>query len=178
MPFIQPDFSEVQKGPCYLTFGGYFPGDTEEGITVNYNTDWEGQSTEESGEYDDVKTGESIAVEMQLTFSTFRNLIEFTKAKEVVDAADATKKYVAWGGNLGESNRANAKKLVLHPRHLAESDKSKDLVIFLAAPQPQLRYAYSRAGKQVIVVTVKGYKDFTRAQGEQLFLIGDETAIA
>jgi hypothetical protein len=66
-----------------------------------------------------------------------------------------------------------AKKLVLHPIQLADSDKSEDFTIVKAATPGALTFAYKTDAERVFNVSFQGYPDPTT---NMLFIVGDESA--
>jgi hypothetical protein len=66
-----------------------------------------------------------------------------------------------------------AKKLVLHPIQLADSNKSEDFVIPKAATAGALTFAYKLDQERVFNVSFMGYPD---PLTNKLFIVGDETA--
>lgn len=86
---------------------------------------------------------------------------------------DATKKKVTVPTAISTSLLQSAKKLVLHPKANAATNKSEDFVIPLAATAGALNFAYMVDKERVYNVSFSGYPD---PSTDTLFLVGDDTA--
>lgn len=87
---------------------------------------------------------------------------------------DATKMAVKVPTGISQSLlQTYAKKLVLHPKAKAATDKSEDFVVPLAATGGALQYAYMVDKERVFNCTFNGYPDPTT---DVLFIVGDDTA--
>jgi len=85
-----------------------------------------------------------------------------------------TKKRVDVTSGVGTDLLANAKELRLHPKALADSDKSEDFIVPLANTAGALTFAYKQDEERVYNVEFMGYPDSNN--NEKLFSVGDPTA--
>lgn len=89
--------------------------------------------------------------------------------------ANPSKKKIVVPTGISTSLLNIAKKLVLHPKAKAASDKSEDFVIPLAATAGALNFAYVVDKERIYNTTFSGYPD---PSTDTLFLVGDESATA
>jgi hypothetical protein len=87
---------------------------------------------------------------------------------------DPTKKRVDVTSGVGTDLLTIAKELRLHPKALADSDKSEDFIIPLAATAGALTYAYKQDEERIYNVEFMGYPD--SANNEKMFSVGDPSA--
>lgn len=93
---------------------------------------------------------------------------------ELIAAEDGAKRVDVTNG-IGTDLLANAKPLTLHPKGKADSDKSEDFNIPLAATAGALQFAYKFDEERVFNVEFTGYPDSTTSI---LFNFGDSAATA
>lgn len=86
---------------------------------------------------------------------------------------NASKKKVMVGTSISTDLLSIAKRLVLHPKSLADTDKSEDFIVPLAATSGALSFAYKLDQERIYNVTFNGYPDCAT---NNLFIVGDETA--
>lgn len=84
-----------------------------------------------------------------------------------------SKKRIDTTNGVGSDLLTVAKKLVLHPIGLADSDVSEDFIIPLAATGGNLQFAYKLDEERIFNVEFTGYPN---ADTKLLFQVGDETA--
>lgn len=86
----------------------------------------------------------------------------------------STKKRVDVTSGVGNDLLSIAKELRLHPKGLADNDKSEDFIVPLAATAGALTFAYKLDEERVYNVEFMGYPDINNS--DKMFSVGDPTA--
>lgn len=87
--------------------------------------------------------------------------------------ANSTGAMVSVPTGIGIDLLSIAKKLVLHPKGLADNDRSEDFVIPKAMTPGALQFSFKLDEERIYNVQFKGYPDSVT---ERLFIVGDEGA--
>lgn len=167
---INPGYFELT--PCRITYGGTDLGGTDK-VSVKIEEKLAPLKADQEGDsiIDQKVSGFKITVETAL---------DETLLKANWKVVFAAHKLVTQGGQssfyfdqqIGQSMRALAKSLVLHPLSKVDSDKSADINIYLATANPSSTIDFSSQDQQKLKVTFDVYPDFS-TQPARWMLYGD-----
>ncbi|CDT52556.1 conserved hypothetical protein [Vibrio coralliirubri] len=167
----------IKLGTCRVTYDGQDLGLTAGGVEVEVTTSTHETTVDQFGEtvVKEILTGRNITVSVPMVETTIENLVTIMPgATLVTDGSDPDKKKVEVGASVGADLLSSAKELVLHPIGLADTDKSEDLTIPLAATPGGMNFAYTLDQERVYQANFKGYPDLSK--DGLLFIYGDTTA--
>lgn len=118
--------------------------------------------------------GKSVSLELDLLETTDVNWnLVFGQTGKVGTPTGGTVDVVGWGtGQNGLNLISKAGKLVLHPYNLADSDRSKDLAIWLASLVPS-DVTWSGENPTKMKVSLTAYFDSSRQTDYNIFVRGD-----
>lgn len=169
----------IKLGTCKVTYDSVDLGLTLGGVEVEVQTNTHETMVDQFGDtpVKEFITGRTLSIKCPLAETHIDNLVRVMPgATKTIDGTDPTKIKVEVSTAVGEDLLANhAKKLVLHPIALPDSDVSEDFVVPLAAAPGALNFAYKVEEERVFMADFKGYPNTSTGV---LFLIGDETATA
>lgn len=165
--------TNIQLGPCTVTFKGRDMGHTIGGVTVSYKPNFHKTSVDKygTGVVEQFLVGE----EMSATF----NLAEFTLAnwQDVINQSTLQgDDSVSVGSTAGKKASANAGLLVLHPIAAGATVRDYDVSIYKAVVTSELKIEHKNDGEKVLPVTAEGLVDENRSDGNMLGFIGDSIA--
>jgi hypothetical protein len=166
------DTKNVKLGVCKVFFNNEDLGYTQGGVEVEVKTDTHKVNVDQFGKttINEYIMGREVTVKVPLAETTLDNLVAIMPgAKMVVDSADPTKRHVEVTNGVGTDLLTMAKELRLHPKSLADTDKSEDFVIPLAATPGGLKFAYKLENERIFDCDFTGYPD--PATGK-LFVVG------
>lgn len=169
----------VKVGVCTVQFAGADLGYTKGGVEVEVSTETYKVTVDQFGNtpINDYITGRMISVKTPLAETTIDNLVSIMPgAVKTIDGIDATKIKVEVSNGLGTNLIDLADKLVLHPKANALADLSEDIVVPKASTPGNMTFSYQLEAERVFDCTWTGYPD--TANGNILFIVGDETATA
>lgn len=172
------DLNNIKLGPCKVTFNAIDLGFTKGGVEVEITTTKKKVTVDQFGETDvnEYITGRQISVKVPLAETDLATLASVLPgATLVTDATTSSKKKITVPSGTGLSLRGLANILRLHPYALADSDKSQDLTIPLAAPSGDISFAFRANEERVYAIEFTGYADATTGL---LYTIGDPSATA
>lgn len=170
------DTKNVKIGVCKVTFDGQDLGYTKGGVEVTVETETYEVTVDQFGmsPINELVQKRTVQATVPLAETTLENMVKVMPGAELVtDVTTPTKKKVVVPNGVGVNLLSIAKKLVLHPIEKADSDKSEDFVIPLAATAGALTFAYKFDEERVFNVTFTGYPD---PATKTLFVFGDESA--
>lgn len=174
---MSTSFSTITPGnfeltPCRVTYKGVDLGGTDK-VTIKIEEKLAALEADQYGKsfIDQKVSGFKIMVETAL---------DETLLKANWKVVFAAHSLVTQGGNssfyfdsqIGQSMRALAGPLVLHPLSKVDSDKSSDFNIYLATANPTSSLEYSSQDQQKLKVSFDVYPDFT-TQPARWALYGD-----
>lgn len=173
--------SNIEFGPCQVTYNavdlGYFKG----GVVFKYEVGWLDIEADQSSMIIDSKVISERAVltvpMLETDLTTLNNIL--ITGTYTLDGAGSKKK-IEVGGKQPASSAFY--QVVVTPisdgSGTLDTDANKKITIYKAVPKPQLGKKYDRAGEKVVPVEFHAVKDTTKDAGKQLFLLGDSTATA
>lgn len=167
---VSPGYFELS--PCRVTFGGVDLGGTDK-VAVKIEEKLSPLKADQYGDsiIDQKVSGFKITVETALDETLLKaNWQVVFAAHKLVTQGQNTSFY--FDSQIGQSMRALAKALVLHPLAKVDSDKSADINIYLATANPSTQIDYSSSEQQKLKVTFDVYPDFT-TQPARWMLYGD-----
>ena len=170
--------ANIPIGICVVTFDGVDLGATTGDVVVSANPEIAQSFVDNYGKapVGAVDAGCSLTVKVPLTERSFTQLAKlFDGGTVVTDGVTPTKQKLTMGRLAG--NDVNTGLLVLHPQHRGVSDKNYDLNVYKAFVNPG-DFAYSATKQHGMTVTFTAMVDTSRADGDQLFCIGDASATA
>lgn len=174
---MSTSFSTITPGafelsPCRVTFGGVDLGGTDK-VTVKIEEKLADLKADQLGDsfIDRKVSGFKVTIETALDETLLKsNWKVVFAAHDLVTQAGNTAFYFA--SAVGQSMRALAKTLVLHPLSKVDSDKSSDINVYLATANPSSSIDFSSQDQQKLKVTFDVYPDFT-TQPARWMLYGD-----
>lgn len=170
------DFSNLEMGPCYASFGGVDLGLTKGGVEVEFATEVAPVTADQFGDsiINQYIKGRSVKVKVPLAENDISKFAAVFPAATLVTAAGGAKKLVFSDG-VGTSLRELADVLVLHPKGVATNDKSKDFNVPLAMAKGDMSFAYKHDDQRVFMLEFEGYTDLDTGT---LFVLGDPAIVA
>lgn len=168
-------FDNLDLGPCYVSFKGTDLGLTKGGVEVEFSTDTQTVTADQFGDtvINEFIKSRAVMVKVPLAESDLTKLAAVFPATTLVGTG-AVKKLVFKDG-IGTSLRALAGALVLHPKGMAENDKSKDFNVPSAMAKGDMSFAFKHDDQRVYMLEFKGYVDLETGE---LFTMGDPAAAA
>lgn len=163
----------IQNDIVKVVFGGVNLGFTTDGIDLEYTPEMEDLLVDEFGAspMDIMSNGGNLSVTMRLSEYSTSLLVDLIPGSQRdVSGPDSR---VTFGRSAGFRYRDFAKTLLLHPIKLADSDKSRDVLMHLGVvvEGPTTRLVGNE--QRVSEVTFRALLDETKPEGEQMFILGD-----
>lgn len=167
------DITKVKVGVCTVSFNNVDLGHTIGGVEVSYEPVYKDVAVDLYGETNVEKylIGEKFKAKVPLAEFTIANLRNAIPQSEFAGAANAR---ITIGHKAGQSSRADAAQLVLHP--IAEGTRAYDIVIHKAIVASTITLNHKNDEEKVIEVEFEALLDESKADGNYLGLIGDSTA--
>lgn len=169
----------INVGLGVVTFGEDYLGRTTGETKFSYGIETQTFETEEDGEYEEVVTKDEATLTIPMLYTDIDSLaVVIPWATKVTNTTSSKSKLVV-GKAIGTKLSQYAKKLVIHPESMGDSDLSKDVTIFKCYPKPgPIEFSYSRNGQRVANVTFKAIRDTSKPAGQDYFCIGDPAITA
>lgn len=166
------DITNVQLGPCQVTFNGVDLGHTKGGVEVTYEPEHQDISVDAYGNtvVQKVLKGEKLMAKMKLAEYTIANL---RVAMPQTEFAGAANKRITIGHKAGQLATADAAQLVLHPQ--AEGTRRHDVVLYKAYAASVVVLPHNNDEEKLIEVEFHALLDESKSDGNYLGLIGDST---
>ncbi|MCS1350322.1 hypothetical protein NXZ84_01855 [Mechercharimyces sp. CAU 1602] len=175
------NYIDVPIGPAIVEFGSTEPivfDITKGGVVFSVETSVQDITVDQYGDTP-VKTilkGRAAQVKIPLAEYDLERISQVMPDSELVtDSADAQKKKLIVKANAGFNVMTLADKLVIKPTD-PNSTVNDYITIPLAAPMADIESTYDSDNVRIYNVTFKAYVD--KDNGNQLFILGDETATA
>lgn len=169
------DFSNLEMGPCNVSFKTTDLGLTKGGVEVEFSTEVANVTADQFGDsvIDQYIKGRAVKVKVPMAE---RDLTKFAAVfpGSTLVTNGANKKLVV-KSSVGTSLRALAGPLVLHPAAIPANDKSKDIVIPLAMSKGDISFAYKHDDQRVYMLEFEGFTDLDTGE---LFTFGDPATVA
>lgn len=170
--------ASIQNDIVKVTYGGTDLGFTTDGIDVEYAPEMEDLVVDEFGAspLDIMGNGANFTVTMRLSeYSTSLLTSLIPGSERDVVGPDSRMTY---GRSAGYRFRDDAAILLLHPIKLGASDKSRDILVHLAVVTEGPTWRLVGNEQRVAEVTFRALLDETKAEGEQMFIVGDADVTA
>jgi len=169
------NFENLEMGPCTPTFKGVNLGLTKGGCEVAIATESTMITADQFGEtaIDEVIKGRKVTVKVPMAERDLDKLLAVTPGATLV--TNGTKKKLTLGSGVGASLRKSAGVLVLHPKGMPDTDKSRDFVVPIANSKGDMTFAYKVDDQRVFNVEFTGYVDLTT---DTLCVFGDPALTA
>lgn len=164
MPLTSNVTTNVKLGVCKVSFGGENLGFTKGGVEVQVETESHVVSVDQTGStpISEYITGRTVTIRVPMAETTIDHLVAIMPgATKVTDTTTPIGDgiYAEVKTGVGTDLRSVAKVLRLHPISLADSVKSEDFVVPLAATTGALSFAYKLDEERVFNVEFKAYAD-------------------
>jgi hypothetical protein len=173
------NFENLEMGPCFATFKETSLGLTKGGCEVAISTESTMITADQFGEtaIDEVIKGRKVTVKVPMAERDLDKLLAVTPGATLVTsgAGAAMKKKLTIGSGVGASLRKSAGVLVLHPKGMPDSDKSRDFVVPIANSKGDMTFAYKVDDQRVFTVEFTGYVDLSN---DTLCVFGDPALTA
>lgn len=162
----------ARMGRATVTFKSNDLGHTLGGVSFTKQDKFEDLKVDEYGDtaIDKALTGQTVLVKTRLAEITLANFAVGMPADSYSTGINGSR--VEFGAQAGKLLKSVSGLLRLHPFELASSDKSKDVVIYLAAVTELGENKYTVNEQQYIDVTFTGIIDESKAIGDRLGHIG------
>lgn len=169
------DLTKLDIGPCTIKYNDVDLGATDGGVKVTVKQNVEDVTVDQFGKMpvDKVDAGMEVTVEANLAEYSFDALAVALPNATVQDGTLGKKLVI--GKMAGTQLAQFAKELVIHPTALAESDTSKDWVIYKAMCVSELNIDYEVTKKKIIKLVFSAIPDLTKTSGNYLCHFGVET---
>lgn len=176
------DISKIKLGPCKVTFdvGGTAPivfDTTKGGVVLTYEETTKETTIDQYGNtpVKEIIIGRNATIEVPFAEYDIDKLAKIIPGTTLTtNATTPTKKRLDVDASKVIDLYDYAKKVKIEP--LAANATANDAVIlYKAAPRPNLKFTYSYEGELITNVTFKGYPADGTAIGK-LIAFGDETA--
>ena len=166
------DITNVQVGPCSVSFNGVDLGHTKGGVEVSYEPVYKDVMVDKYGEtvVEKYLQGEKLTAKIPLAEFTIANL-RVAMPQTVFGGAGNTR--ITVGAAAGKKASDDAAQLVLHP--LNEGTRRHDIVFYKAVVTSSVVLNHKVDEEKVVEVTFEALLDETRADGNYLGLLGDST---
>lgn len=167
------DITNVQVGPCSVTFKGIDLGHTKGGVEVTYEPTHHDVAVDKYGEskVQSVLIGEKLTAKVPLAEFTIANLAVAIPQGAFAGAANARRTI---GASAGQKATDDSGQLVLHP--IIEGTRRHDIVIHKAYVASAIVLPMKVDSEKLIEVTFEALIDETKTDGNYLGFIGDSTA--
>jgi len=158
-------------GPQRIIFGGQTLGHTLDGVTFTYEREFTDVMVDQYGTtaVDRVLTGQNLQVTFQMAETDWVN---WDVAIPETSSQSSTFSRVDLGADAGQSLRAQAKLLMLHPTRLEDTDTSEDITIYKAVSVESIEVVLKNDEQKVIEVTMQALVDESYSSGRRLGHIG------
>jgi hypothetical protein len=174
---MSTSFSTITPGafelsPCRITYNGVDLGGTDK-VTLKIEEKLAPLKADQLGDsfIDQKVSGFKITIETALDETLLKsNWKVVFAAHSLVTEGGQTAFY--FDSQVGQSMRALAKPLILHPLSKVDADKSSDVNVYLATANPVSSIEFSSQDQQKLKVTFDVYPDFT-TQPPRWMLYGD-----
>lgn len=168
------DVKNVKLGVCKVLFDGQDLGFTKGGVDVTVATETHEVQVDQYGQtpINEFVMGRTVSVKVPLAETTLENLAKIMPGATLISDGVSNTARVDVPTGIGASLLDYAKTLILHPIGKAESDKSDDFTVHLAATAGALDFAYKLEDERIFNCEFKGYPN---PQGI-LFSVGDPLA--
>ena len=165
----------VKMGVCSIVHDGVDLGLTKGGTEFTYTPEFHTVTVDQFGttpinEYLIGEKAQAKAILAESTLALIKTICPM--ATQVIDGA---KSKLTFGSKPGLELLSRSKKLVLHPLSMG-NDVSLDVTIYKAAIKSELKLNYKVDSEYLYEVTFAALPDVTKADGNLLFCIGDESA--
>lgn len=167
------DVTKVKVGVCSVVFNGVDLGHTLGGVEVSYEPSHHDVIVDKYGEtvVEKVLTGEKLMAKVPLAEKTIANLKASMPQGQYAGAANAR---IQLGASAGQSARADAAQLVLHP--IGEGTRAFDIVFHKAYVASQITLVHKIDETTVIECEFEALLDESKSDNNYLGFIGDSTA--
>lgn len=167
------DVTKVKVGVCTVTYNGTDLGHTVGGVEVVYEPTYHDVIVDKFGEtvVEKVLMGEKLTAKVPLAESTIANMRNAIPQSQFAGAGNAR---ILIGKSSGQSARASAYQLVLHPQN--EGTRAFDVVFHKAYVANEITLAHKVDETKVIEVEFEALLDETKSDNNYLGFIGDSTA--
>lgn len=171
------DVQKIKLGPCKVTFDadGAQPvvfETTQGGVTLTYEEETREVTVDQRGNtpVKEIVIGRTATIEVPFAEYDLEKLAKIIPgATLVVNGTDPDKKRIEVSADNVIDLFDYAKKVKLEPLNGTPDDA---VILYKAAPRPQLNYTYSYEGELITNVTFKAYPD----SDGKLIAFGDEQA--
>lgn len=173
-----PNVNNVKMGACSVKWGGNDLGYTMGGVDVAIKTNTKPVNVDQFGDsvIDEFIMGRTVQITVPMAESDLQKLaLAIPGSTLVIDGQTPTKMMLQVNVNQGQSLRALAQALILHPTANLPTDLSGDFLVPIASPSGNMDFAYTYDKERVYKVTFMGYPDNTTGE---LFVFGDPTSNA
>ena len=169
------DFSNLEMGPCTVTFKGSDLGLTKGGVEVEFSTEVANINADQFGDtiLDQVIKGRAIKVKVPMAERDLAKFAAVFPGSTLV--TNGLNKKIVFSASVGTSLRALAGILILHPKSVPVIDLSRDLTIPLAMSKGDMSFSFKHDDQRVYMLEFEGYANLTDGQ---LFTLGDPALIA
>ena len=174
--------TNIEIGPCQVTFNaielGFFSG----GVTWEYTIGWVDITADQSTMLLDRRIqSERLVVTVPMLETTLDMLV--SGSHSVVPTAtrqtSSTKRLLQIGGH--QVAASDAKALIITPltdgAQTLSTDDNLDIRVHKAFPAPQLKKSYTMGEVRIIPVEFHAIADITKDSGDMLFELGDSTTV-
>jgi hypothetical protein len=167
------DVTNVELGPCDVSFNGADIGHTKGGVVVTYEPIYKDISVDLYGETVVEKrlVGEKLMAKVPLAEYTIANLRNAIPQSTFAGAGNAR---ITLGAKAGKSALDDSYQLVLHPSR--EGTRRHDIVFHKAYVASTIEINHNNEDEKVIEVEFHALLDESKTDGNYLGLIGDSTA--
>lgn len=167
------DITNVQVGPCSVTFNSVDLGHTKGGVEVSYEPEYFEASVDTYGNTPIEKylMGEKLTAKVPLAEFTLPNMGVAIPMGAYAGAANARR---TMGAKAGKKATSVTAQLVLHP--INEGTRRHDIVFHKAFVDSVVLLPHRVDEEKVFEVTFSAVLDETKSDRNYLGLIGDSTA--
>lgn len=167
-----PDITNIKLGVCTVNYNGVDLGHTMGGCELIYAPKHVDITADLYGDTPVEKylIGEVLSVKVPMAEYTINNLRNAIPQSTFAGAANSR---ILIGHKAGQSAKAVAYQLVLHPQF--EGTRKYDVVLYKAYVDSQIQIKFDNKGERIVEVTFVALLDETRSDGNYLGLIGDST---
>lgn len=167
------DVTNVQVGPCSVTFNSTDLGHTKGGVEVSYEPVYKDVMVDKYGEtvVEKYLVGEKLTAKVPLAEYTIANLKVAIPQGTLAGAGNAR---LTVGAAAGKKATDDAAELVLHP--LNEAGRDYDIVLHKAIVGSSVVLPHKVDEEKIVEVTFEALLDESKSDGNYLGLIGDSAA--
>lgn len=169
------NYENLEMGPCAVNFKGTDLGLTKGGVEVKISTTTTDINVDQFGDsvIDTVIKGRAVTVTVPMAERDLTKLGAVIPGSTLVTSGSAKKLVVQSG--VGQSLRALAGALSLHPTASADTDKSRDFNVPLAMCAGDMTFSYKVDEQRVFSVEFNGFVDLSTGN---LLIFGDPALVA